>query len=80
MAGTEPARPPADDGAAAEEADGRKEEEDEEEDKEGRGSTGVAAVVVAIEANDSLATAASREEAEVAARAPIDGEGDCDGE
>ena len=78
-AGTEPGRPAADVGVAAE-VDGRKEEEDEEADKEGKGSTGVAAVVGPVEASDSLAMAASRDETEVAARAPIDGEGDCEGE
>ena len=78
-AGTEPGRPAADVGVAAE-VDGRKEEEDEEADKEGKGSTGVAAAVGPVEASDSLAMAASRDETEVAARAPIDGEGDCEGE
>lgn len=77
-AGTEPGLGPvrAVAGVAAE-ADGRKEEEDEEEDKEGKGSTGVAVALAAFDAKDSLATAASKEETEVAASPPpMDGEGD----
>ena len=46
----------------------------------GKTLSGVAAVVGPVEASDSLAMAASRDETEVAARAPIDGEGDCEGE
>lgn len=65
----------------AAEADGKKDEDDEEEDKEGKGSTGVGVALAALEAKDSLATAASNEETDVAARPPtIEGEGDCEGE
>ena len=60
-------------------ASGTNEDEEEEEDKEGRGSTGVADVLAAVEVSDSLAT--SKEDTEVAANPrTMEGEGDEDGE
>lgn len=70
-------RPATTTAGAVNEADGRKEEEDEEADREGKGSTGVAVAVAIVDVRESLTTAASRDEAEMAA---IDGDGDCDGE